>query len=663
MDRKQSRAVAPATIDAQPQIGRGCHALQPAMRARRIVLTLGALSAATLLAHADRVEAKRMVVMPQDIAPPPFQLEGRALGGNAPAGIQTAAAAHLAGSAIAVLGDHALVIDADSGDLVKVDALGKVLARLAVGPGATQLVYDENAQRAYVASRSTDEIVAVDVGDQLTVAKRWSTPTEPYGLALSPDRKTLLATTVAARTLVAFDAATGKEQWRRPLAPEPRGVAIAPSGRAVIVSSLVTGSAERFELGADGVAGETSVSLGPTPQVVGTMPVFGQLTPDSEAGRKLSRAAFATRFVGNDLALVAHQASVPLQDSRFGENRGSYGGGFESPITHHVTFIAAGERAPRTASAQIADHQPKAIAWDPVMDRAFIAGYGSDTVLVLASASQTSVHLDRTVAIGGSESCGPEGIAVAPNGNAWVYCAVSRRVVRITMDQPQSTALIGVAEVAPTRMTKLAHEGFDLFRRGNDGRISSRGAMACASCHPEGTADGLSWRIEEHTLQTPLLAGRVTGTHPFKWDGGDKDLAISLTSTMRRLGGGGLSPGQTKALAAYLESLPAPRTPVRPPAQVARGKQLFESEALGCTSCHGGRMYTDTDLHELDGNLAKTDTPSLIGLAASAPYYHDGSAATLDALLADRAAVHGMAETADLTSAQRADLVAFLETL
>ena len=51
------------------------------------------------------------------------------------------------------------------------------------------------------------------------------------------------------------------------------------------------------------------------------------------------------------------------------------------------------------------------------------------------------------------------------------------------------------------------------------------------------------------------------------------------------------------------------------------------------------------------------------GLARSAPYYHDGSAATLDALLAERAAVHGMAETVSLTAAQRQDLIAYLETL
>jgi peptidoglycan/LPS O-acetylase OafA/YrhL len=80
---------------------RGGRALQPPMRLRRIAVALGTLTAASVLAHAERVAAKRMMMEPADISPPGFQLAGRALGGaTPPAGIEVAAAAHLAGSAI-----------------------------------------------------------------------------------------------------------------------------------------------------------------------------------------------------------------------------------------------------------------------------------------------------------------------------------------------------------------------------------------------------------------------------------------------------------------------------------------------------------------------------------------------------------------------------------
>ncbi|HEY0192692.1 MAG TPA: c-type cytochrome, partial [Kofleriaceae bacterium] len=146
-----------------------------------------------------------------------------------------------------------------------------------------------------------------------------------------------------------------------------------------------------------------------------------------------------------------------------------------------------------------------------------------------------------------------------------------------------------------------------------------------------------------------------------KWDGGDPTLRASLHSTMKRLGGSGLSKAQTDSLAAYLEALPAVRTPTQDAVAVARGKQVFETE--GCRSCHDGPAYTDRERHKMTGTLKQSDTPSLIGVAASAPYFHDGSAATIEALLRDRGAVHGMADTAKLSDQQVADLTAFLDTL
>jgi cytochrome c peroxidase len=75
------------------------------------------------------------------------------------------------------------------------------------------------------------------------------------------------------------------------------------------------------------------------------------------------------------------------------------------------------------------------------------------------------------------------------------------------------------------------------------------------------------------------------------------------------------------------------------------------------------RLYADGEKHKFSGTLGESDTPSLIGLASSAPYFHDGSAATLEALLRDRGAVHGMGDASKLTDKQVNDLIAFLETL
>jgi cytochrome c peroxidase len=74
-------------------------------------------------------------------------------------------------------------------------------------------------------------------------------------------------------------------------------------------------------------------------------------------------------------------------------------------------------------------------------------------------------------------------------------------------------------------------------------------------------------------------------------------------------------------------------------------------------------MLTDGVQHELGSDLPHADTPSLIGLAASAPYFHDGSAATLRAVLMGNGTVHNMGRPDKLSPTQIDDLIAYLETL
>jgi len=90
-----------------------------------------------------------------------------------------------------------------------------------------------------------------------------------------------------------------------------------------------------------------------------------------------------------------------------------------------------------------------------------------------------------------------------------------------------------------------------------------------------------------------------------------------------------------------------------------------------CSGCHAAPLYTDRQAHvsaigdpalELHqaGPLPRFDTPSLLGVWATAPYFHDGSAATLrDTLFS--AGFHKMGPAMD--DREIDDLVAYLEAL
>jgi DNA-binding beta-propeller fold protein YncE len=599
------------------------------------------LIAAGLVSAAIATPAVAKMMMPAQLAPPAFHLDGRPLGGAKPA---AATAAYLTGSRIAALSDGALVIDADSGNLIRVDHDGKRVAQLSIGTNPGLLAYDPAGKRAYVADRGGNRVAVVEVGEALRVTRSLATPAEPYAVALSPDRTTVMVTTIADRALVAFDAGTGKERWRTALAREPRGLAISPDGTRALVAYLATGTVDQVDL--DTHAAE-HVAL-------------ATQAPGTRTSNAFARGSFAVTFMGEHEAVVPFQRETPVQTSDGMERTGSYGGGFEPPISHQLAFLGFDRGRTQQTTATIGQHQPRALAWDSAHDALYVAGLGTDTILQIKNASQISITAGTTASLATGGACGPDGLAVDSAGSVLVWCAFTRRVERVTFTG--GTAIAAGPTLVPSSMTDKQHDGYVLFHTAARA-VSQNAALACASCHPDGRDDGLSWRIEKRELQTPLLAGRLVGTHPFKWDGGDPTLRDSLASTMKRLGGTGLSKDQTDELAAYLESLPAPHTPTRDKDMVARGKQLFDSAELGCASCHDGSAYTDREKHKLGSpTLPEADTPSLIGLAASAPYYHDGSAVTLEALLRDRGAVHGMAETAKLSDAQVKDLTAYLET-
>jgi cytochrome c peroxidase len=222
-----------------------------------------------------------------------------------------------------------------------------------------------------------------------------------------------------------------------------------------------------------------------------------------------------------------------------------------------------------------------------------------------------------------------------------------------------------------------------------DPLLSRDRTIACGSCHvPErGFADsqpfsaGVSGR--RTARNTPTLLNRARGTS-FMWDGrastleeqallpieNPLEMDLPLDEALARLASDGpyraafervfaRAPdraGLAAALAGYV------RTLVTGTSAVDRfragefealsdgeraGLWLFESRA-GCWRCHSGANFSDEDFHATgvgavdgrpeDGRFAVTGreqdrgrfkTPTLRGLALTAPYMHDGSLATL----------------------------------
>jgi cytochrome c peroxidase len=259
--------------------------------------------------------------------------------------------------------------------------------------------------------------------------------------------------------------------------------------------------------------------------------------------------------------------------------------------------------------------------------------------------------------------------------------------------------------------------------------LSGSGSRSCANCHNPGLswADGQPRAVglaqNPLPLRTPTLMA-VAWTPKLGWSGRFRDLeSVAITpitspnmmnltepSMIERLsaipayinafedafGSAAIDRGKIEqALATFERSIMPSRgrfdrwidgdeTAIDPSA--ARGFALFNGKA-NCAACHSGWAFTDASFHDIGsakdddrgrGNLFANSvmlqyafkTPTLRDVARRAPYMHDGSVPTLDAVidLYDRGGIDRPSRAPEihplgLTHTEKADLIAFLQTL
>jgi len=319
----------------------------------------------------------------------------------------------------------------------------------------------------------------------------------------------------------------------------------------------------------------------------------------------------------------------------------------------------------------------------------------------------------------------PSGVALAADESiAYVYCRSTFDVVAVPLDGEtkadelvsvrlgQDPLLHEVAKDDPKRQYREAAVlGRKLFYNARDHKIS--GGMGCAGCHPDGRDDGHVWhevdkddtvifvsghgsvthhaeptgrrrthiKGEGKARHTPMLAGRVEPKGPYGWLGESKTLVDRIIDgfALHRWGSEWDSYGRPPlehragAIAAFLKKMPTPPKLARElTSDEKRGKQIFMSKDSGCTSCHSAETDEYTDRVPMlvklpprrgfvDETAAKFKTPSLRYVAATPPYFHDGSVQTLEQLIASND--NRMGKTNQLSAADKQALVAFLRTL
>ena len=161
--------------------------------------------------------------------------------------------------------------------------------------------------------------------------------------------------------------------------------------------------------------------------------------------------------------------------------------------------------------------------------------------------------------------------------------------------------------------------------------------------------------------------------------GGHGSFAEPRTGVKVTHGKDDLISSKLPALQAYQLSLPSPPPPAGSfdPASAQRGEALFKG-AAGCAACHSGPQFTDanTRLHSPSEVVSEPEAGGVVSYASRSatkqyrsaplkgvwqhpPYFHNGSAATLEAVVQ----TYNDRKSLGLTPQQVADVAQYLKSL
>jgi DNA-binding beta-propeller fold protein YncE/mono/diheme cytochrome c family protein len=607
--------------------------------------------------------------------------------------------ARLAGKTIAYVADE----DSQSIHTIDVSAGREVATTSLAGAPAQSMVLADG--RVVVTLRNKNAIEVLEPGekasDPLTSRCTLQMPTEPFGLAATPDDKTLLVTSGWAHALVALDAAAMTQKFQVDLPREPRAIVVDEDGERAFVSHVVSGRVsvvdlnsakhdvrdvslsskattpyssrgsglDRLRTGSQGfaLAKVTTIDKAPPPPPSGELPhtIDKKPLPKAPPAPPKPKTRVFAPMVTVDPGDPGVRSTAYYGDMVLGVARMVPMVNVIDPTAERSlskTVLSLGDRPSRQCVL------PRAVASRPSKGTLYVACLGIDAIVELDSRGLDPSRLEiRRFQV----PAGPTGVAVDDKtGLAVVWSQFDPGVTILKLDDENAAPTSVAVRYTPSASVRQLAEGRKVFHHTDDARIASDG-IACASCHPDGREDALTWATPDGPRQTIMLSGHETSTPPYGWAGKFDNLPDYVAETFRRLGGSGVTGHDLEALLTYVQGAPGPQAEDlnmtdSHKAMVARGKQLFDEEAQGCATCHLGGRGVDRTLHDVGStaaadNLTKYDTPSLRFISGTAPYFHDGRYETLDDLL--KASDHRMGHVLQLSQKDVGALRVYLETL
>jgi len=580
------------------------------------------------------------------------------------------------------------------------------------------VVADSAGKTLYVAQSTAGKVAVVDVASG-KVARDIAVEGPLSGMALSPEGdKLYVAQCVPAGRIRTIDLKTGKAAASIRAGHCPAGIVVSHDGKRLYVCSQFNNAITVIDLAASSVEGRIPVKR---------EPIAAAITPDGKTlfvANHLPAGATDGDYAAAEVSVIDTESrkqvaslllpngSTALRDitiSPDGQNA-------------YVTHILARYQLPTTQlergwmntnALTIIDVPARKLVNTVLLDDVDLGAANPWSVRCTADGKHICVTLAGT-----HELCVidraklHEKLAKAAAGekvsdatstpddvpNDLSFLVLIKRRIRLEGNNPRGLALIGdkayaaqyfTANLAvvdlnpdvrpkPQYVSLGAEPPMTAARKGemffHDASLCFQKWQSCSSCHPgNGRVDGLNWDLLNDGLGNPkntksmLLAHK---TPPAMSLGVRADAEAAVRAGIRHIQFAVRPEEDAVAIDEYLKGLEAVPSPqLRRGAlseSAERGKEVFQS--AGCGSCHTPGLFTD--LKEYDLGMGRyldegkaVDTPTLFECWRTAPYLHDGRAATIREVLTkfNKDDKHG--KTSNLTDQQIKDLAAYVLSL
>jgi YVTN family beta-propeller protein len=533
-----------------------------------------------------------------------------------------------------------------------------VIREMPVGRHPTHAVLSRDGRALFVTCLHDNVVAVVDL-ETGQVVRRLPTGYEPTGLTLSSDERRLSVANALADTVSVFDVSTGVRLHEIPVGRVPRYLTETPDGKRLIVANAHSRDLSIIDT-ATGEVIETR-SLGRGAQLRHVI-----CTRDG-------RWAFVALLVGHDEMVTTQMERGWINSNGFAVVDLHEPGHYRLLL---LDRLLSGATNP-WALAMSTDEQRLYVSLAGIHQVAIV-----DIPRTLELAARTKpeeaqrlsqdveilerLKIARRVEVGG---VGPRGLAVSEaTGELWVANCFTDDVSVLDAETGEIKAKIALG---PKQELTLWREGEMYF---NDGRICYQNWNSCASCHQEdATIDSLNWDLINDGTGNPKNAKSMHDgilTPPAMWSGVRTDQHAAVMAGQRFLG---FLPDDhvQDALFEYIGNPCRAPNPYRQAdvEAIMRGERIFYRAR--CDMCHVPPLLTDMKTHDIgltgyttDVDFrSRFDTPTLQECYRTAPYLHDGRAATLLEIFTDHNPENAHGLTGGLSGRELDYLVAYLKSL